>query len=90
MTYPYCDGNQSYMGYQNVCCNTQSMIDDVNMSRVNFIPLLTYNPLLTGILNGYEPPKPKSGRKVFRDLGDSWIAIAHGIGMLKLLEIELK
>lgn len=78
------------MGYQNVCCNTQTMIDAVNISRVNIIPMLTYNPLLTGMLNAYEPPKPKSGRKVYRDLGDCWIVIAHESGPLKLLEIELK
>lgn len=47
MTYPYCDCNQSYMGYLNNCCNTQSMIDAANMYRVNIIPLLTYNPLHT-------------------------------------------
>lgn len=84
--YPYCD--QTYNPYKNACCNTRTMID--YMSCVNVSPMMTYNPLITSILNAYVAPKPKSGRKVYRDLGDCWIVIAYESGPLKLLELELK
>lgn len=66
-----------YMGYPNVFGNTQDQIDAIKK----------YLDIMLGC---YHPPKPKSGRKVYRDLGDCWIVIAHESGPLKLLELEMK
>ncbi len=86
LTYPYC--NYASQPSQPTCCNTRSMFDW--SSRVNVAHMMTYNPLIYDMLNAYVPPKPKSGRKVYRDLGECWIVIAFESGPLKLLELELK
>ena len=88
LTYP--DYHHDYMPYQYACCNTQTMIDHAHMYRANVAPMMTYNPLILGLINACETPKPKSGRKVYRDLGDCWIVVAYESGPLKLLELELK
>lgn len=52
---------------------------------------LPTNPyLLAQVSNAQKQETPKSGRKVWRDMGDCWIVIAFESGPLKLLEIECK
>lgn len=84
LTYPYCEYASQYI---NVYCNTQTMIDRLHYANV---ASMMNSSLINGMLNAYSPPKPKSGRKVYRDLGNCWIVIAYESGPLKLLEIELK
>lgn len=84
LTYPYCEYASLY---KNAYCNTQTMIN--HLSYANVASRID-SSLITGMLNAYVPPQPKSGRKVYRDLGDCWIVIAYESGPLKLLELELK
>lgn len=58
------------------------------------LPMGVYSQQTDALLrmNAYEweKPEPKSGRKIWRDMGDCWIVVAHESGPLKLLELELK
>lgn len=86
--FPYLCCNYASLQDQTACCNVQTMFDW--RSSVNVAHMMTYNPLIYDMINAYVPPKPKSGRKVYRDLGSCWIVVAFESGPLKLLELELK
>lgn len=79
--------------FDNSCASIQSQIDFLHQQLMNQQPFSNYmpSPLFNPYpLWHYRSTGPKSGRKVYKDLGDCWIVIAFESGPLKLLEIELK
>ena len=77
----------------NAFASTQDQIDYHRQQLMTLQPFSNYmpSPLFNPYpLWQYRPTGPKSGRKVYKDLGDCWIVIAFESGPLKLLEIELK
>lgn len=94
----YCSSMANVASLQamtNAYASTQAQIDYHRQQLMNLQPFSNYmpsplfNPLDYRIWQ-YRPTGPKSGRPVYKDLGDCWIVIAFESGPLKLLEIELK
>lgn len=85
----------SLQAMTNAFASTQAQIDYHRQQLMNLHPFSNYmpsplfNPLDYHIWQ-YRSTGPKSGRPVYKDLGDCWIVIAFESGPLKLLEIELK
>lgn len=89
MTYPHCEHDPVlYMD------NLPYQYGDRNKEEIEELAWAIKNMMISRnqirLLNPYNPLQTKSGKKIYKDLGDCWIVIAYESGPLKLLEIEWK
>ena len=85
-------GNESAIRNQNMCL--AGLMNQYSAMMNVTLPMIAYRQLTNVFpqMNEYNcrKPEPKSGRKIWRDMGNCWIVVAHESGPLKLLELELK